>query len=353
MEKEWNRKDFEELAQKHMGLGIASGKLLPHLQVFFSEAFDRYENATVEGKSYVDDMMSKIPDLFDKILSGAPDTADRRRMKRMISLAKGKHPQAQKLIDTFPLFVGEPDKWVEEAKGVLCKTMQCLLDLLHDATQDSHQGAAKISIIGLFYWLIDELTTAQFLARRAYNTQAYTHLRVILEILDKIDLFTQYPVLVEIWTSDNEDEIRKKLAPARVREKLGRDSRDPMYNYFSREGTHATFRAMQPRLRKMTGSSEDNTRIAMVIGGRRDPARQVSILIYCILVTTQAIIKSATVFEDRLNPTDVTQLVTAASEDCSTFFRRFLDSVDRSKDDVAPLEIILASWQKMRDKGQL
>jgi len=231
--------------------------------------------------------------------------------------------------------------------------MQCLLDLLHDATQNSHRGPAKISILGLFYWLIDELTTAQFLARRAYNTQAYSHLRVILEILDKIDLFTQYPDFVEIWASGNEDEIWKKLAPPRVREKLGRDNRDPMYTYFSREGSHATFTAMQPRLRMMTGSTEEDSRISMMLGGRRDPARQVSILIYCILVTTQAIIKCATVFEDRLNPTDVTLLVTATADDCSAFYRRFLDTVDRSKDDVSPLEIILESWQTMRERGQL
>jgi hypothetical protein len=349
----WDKEDFESLAQREFMSGIASGALIPHLQTFFSEAFARYEDATDEGKAFVDDMMAKVPDLFDRILKDAPDNADLRRMRRIISLAKGKHPQAQKLIDNFPILAGEPNIWIDEAKSVLCNMMQCLLDLLHDATQRSHNGAAKISILGLFYWLIDELTTAQYLARRAYNTQAYTHLRVGLEILDKIDLFTQYPELVEVWGSDNEEEIWKKLAPPRVREKLGRDSRDPMYTYFSREGSHATFRAMQPRLRKTTGSSEDDARIGMMLGGRREPARQVSILIYCILVTTQAIVKSATVFEDRLNPEDVTQLVTSATKKCFSFYGRFLDSVDRSKDDVAPLEIILASWQAMREKGQL
>lgn len=353
MAESWDKKDFEELAQLHVGLGVASGTLPTHLKAFFDVAFAHYEAATTDGKAFVDSMMAKTANVFDLMLKQAPDTADARRMKRAIGNVKGQLPQAKTLINNFPILAGEPDKWIEEAKDVLCRVMQCLLDLLHDATQHSHRGAAKISIIGLFYWLIDELITAQYLARRAYSTQAYTHLRVSLEILDKIELFTRFPEFVEIWGSEDEDEIWKKLAPPRVREKLGRDSRDPMYTYFSREGSHATFRAMQPRLHMRVDSVEDDKEIGIMVGGRKEPARQVSILIYCILVTTKAITDVATVFEDRLNPEDVTQLVTSTAEDCFAFFRRFLDSVDRSKDNVAPLEIILASWQDMREKGQL
>jgi len=353
MEQSWDKTDFEGLAQLHIGRGVASGTLQIELQSFFSVAFAHYEGATAEGKAFVDNMMTKTADLFDLLLEKVPDTADARRMKRAIGHVKGRLPQAKNLINNFPILAGEPDKWIDEAKDVLCSVIQCLLDLLHDATQHSHSGAAKISIIGLFYWLIDELVTAQFLARRAYSTQAYTHLRVSLEILDKIELFTRFPEFVEIWGSENEDEIWKKLAPPRVREKLGRNSRDPMYTYFSQEGSHATFRAMQPRLHMRVDSVEDDKEIGIMVGGRKEPARQVSILIYCILVTTKAITDTATVFEDRLNPEDVTQLVTSTADDCFAFFRRFLDSVDRSKDNVAPLEIILASWQDLREKGHL
>jgi len=352
MAESWDKKDFEDLARLHIGRDFAPGSMLPHLQAFFNEAFAHYEDATADGKAFVDKAMANVTNLFESKLKDAPDTADVRRMRRVIGIGKGEHFKAQNLIDNFPILSIESDTRIDEAKTVLCTVMQCLLDLLHDATQSSHSGAAKISILGLFYWLIDELTVAQFLARRGYTTLAYTHLRTILEILDKIELFTRFPELVDIWGSGNEDEIWKKLAPPRVREKLGRDSRDPMYKYFSQEGPHATFTAMQPRLRKKHGSSEDEMKIAIMIGGTREPARQVSILIYCILVTTQAIIKAATVFEDRLNPEDVTHLVTSTTEDCFAFFGRFLDSVDRSKDDITSLEVILASWQKMRDDGQ-
>jgi len=353
MAEPWDKKDFEELARSHMEREFAPGTMLPHLQTFFNEALAHYEDATADGKAFVDKAMANIIDFFESMLKDAPDTADMRRMRRLIGLGKGKHFKAQSLIDNFPILPVESDSRIDEAKNILCVVMQCLLDLLHDATRSPQSGAAKISILGLFYWLIDELTVAQFLARRSYATLAYTHLRTILEILDKIELFTRFPEFVEIWGSNDDDEIWRKLAPARVREKLGRDSRDPMYRYFSQEGSHATFRAMQPRLRKKQGASEDEKKIAIMFGGVREPARQVSVLIYCILVTTQAIIKAATVFEDRLNPQDVTQLVASATDDCFAFFGRFLDSVDRSKDDITSLEIILASWQKMREDGLL
>jgi hypothetical protein len=327
--------------------------LLPNLQRFFKEAFAHYDEASADGKAYVDDKMAKIPDVFELILKNAPDAPDVRRLRRTIGRAKGKHPQSLQLIDNFHIIRDQSDKRIEEAKNVFCNVMQCLLDMLFDATQEFHTGPAKISILGLFYWLIDELTAAQFLARRGYATQAYTHLRVSLEILDKIELFTLHPEFVEIWGSGNDKEIFEQLAPPRVRERLGKDSRDSMYKYFSEQGSHATFTAIQPRLRIEPTPSSEDFGIAITLGGKRESARQISILIYCILVTTQAIIKAASAFEDRLNAEDLTQMIISTNQECTSFFGRFLDTVDRSKEDVAPLEIILASWQRMRENGQL
>jgi hypothetical protein len=125
-------------------------------------------------------------------------------------------------VDYFPTILHKEDLLVDEAVLVLSKTLQCLFDILHDATQDSQDGPAKIAILGLSYWLFDELTVAQYLARRNYSTLAYTHLRSVMEILDKIELFTQKPENAELWTSGNESEIWTKLSPARVRELLGR-----------------------------------------------------------------------------------------------------------------------------------
>jgi hypothetical protein len=353
MTEQWDEKDFEELARLHIGHGVAPGTVLPHMKTFVNEAFAHYEEATVEGKAFVDKTMANIVNLFESKLKDAPDSASVRRMRRMVGLRKGKHLEARKLVDTFPTLPIESDPRISEATGVLCTVLQCLLDLLHDATRGPQNGPAKISILGLTYWLIDELIVAQFLARRGYATLAYSNLRASLEILDKVELFTRFPELVELWGSDNEKEIWEKLSPPRVRERLGRESRDPMYKYFSEEGAHATFSAFQQRVQKKQISPEDEMTIMIVIGGVRDPARQVSILIYCILVITQAIIKTASAFEDKLNPQDVAQLVTSTTKECFAFFNKFLDSTDPSKEDIKSLKVILASWQKMRENGQL
>lgn len=126
-----------------------------------------------------------------------------------------------------------------------------------------------------------------------------------------------------------------------------------MYKYFSEGGSHATFTALQPRLRMKQPPTAEDPGIAVTLGGRRDPARQVSIVIYCILVMTQALIRAVEVFEDRLNAEDTTKLVSSTNRECAAFFGRFLDSVGQMDEDLTPLRTILSSWQAVRDKGPL
>jgi hypothetical protein len=305
MPESWDESDFIELAQLHFSRGFPSGSMLPHIEAFTTEAFAHYENATIEGKAYVDNWLSKFYEFLSVKLQEAPDGADVRKMKRIAALGRKKHFEAKKFIEYFPTILEKEEPLVDEAVSILGTTLQCLLDILHDATQESQEGPAGIAILGLSYWLFDELTVAQYLARRNYSTLAYTHLRSVMEILDKIELFTKSPETAEVWASGNEGEIWKKLSPPRVREKLGRNSLDPVYKYFSEEGSHATFTAMRPRLRKKSGGSGEIPKIAIMIGGMKDPARQMSILIYCIQLGGQAIVMTQKAFADRLHDLDI------------------------------------------------
>ncbi len=326
--------------------------MLPHIEAFTTEAFAHYENATVDGKAYLDNWLAKFYEFLSTKLQDAPDGADTRKMKRMVALARKKHFEAKKFIDYFPTILEKEDLLVDEAVLVLGKTLQCLLDILHDATQDYQEGPTKIAILGLSYWLFDELTVAQYLARRNYSTLAYTHLRSVMEILDKIELFTKKPETSEIWASGDEHEIWKKLSPPRVRELLGRDSLDPIYRYFSEEGSHATFTAMRPRLREQSDVRE-TPEIAIMIGGTKDSARQMSILIYCIQLGGQAIVMTERAFTDRLHDLDITNMVTQLTADTNKFYGHFLDSFDRSLSSMEPLKIQIAVLQRMRDHGEI
>jgi len=349
----WDESDFIELAQLHFGKGFPSGSMLPHIEAFTKEAFEHYEDATAEGKAYFDNWLLKFYEFLSTKLQDAPDGAETRRMKRMVAIGRKKHFEAKKFIDYFPTILHKEDPLVDEAVLVLSKTLQCLFDILHDATQDSQAASAKIAILGLSYWLFDELTVAQYLARRNYSTLAYTHLRSVMEILDKIELFTQKPENAELWASGNEREVWKKLSPARVRELLGRDSLDPVYKYFSEEGSHSTFTAMRPRLRKQSDIPGDVPKVAIMIGGMKDPARQMSILTYCIQLAGQAIIMAERSFSDRLHNADITNMVTQLTAETNVFYGHFFDSFDRSSSNIEPLAIQIAVLQGMRDRGEI
>ena len=353
MGKSWDEPDFIALARQHFENGFPTGSMLPNIQAFAQEAFDHYEDATAEGKAYLDAWLQKFYEFLAIKLEGAPDGAGTRKMKRLVALGRKKHFEAKKFIEYFPTILDKEPPLVEEALVILGKTLQCLFDILHDATQDSQDGPAKIAVLGLAYWLFDELTVAQYLARRNYSTLAYTHLRSVMEILDKIELFTQKPETAELWASGDEREVWKKLAPPRVRELLGRSSLDPVYKYFSEEGSHSTFTAMRPRLRPQANAPGEDRRIAIMIGGMKDAARQMSILIYCIQLAGQAIIMTESAFKERLDDVDIATMITTLTAETNVFYGHFFNSFDRSVANMEPLAVQMEVLQRMRDRGEI
>ena len=327
--------------------------MLPHIQAFTSEAFHHYENATDDGKAYFDDWLSRFYEMWEVLLQQAPDDASVRKMKRQVAIARKKHHEAKKFIQYFPTILDEEAPLTTEAATVLGNTLQCLLDILHDAMQKSMEGPAGIAILGLLYSLFDELTVAQYLARKNYSTLAYTHLRSVMEILDKIELFTKQPEEADIWASGNEHEVWKKLSPPRVREKLGRSNLDHVYRYFSEQGAHATFTATRQRLRLTKDESKEPREIAIKLGGVKDRVRQTSVLIYCIQLAGNGIVKAQSAFTDRLDDVDITEMVTKLTNETNIFYGHFLDRFDRSNVDMEPLEIVISVLQKMRDRGEI
>ena len=62
----WDRKKFEELASLHLAGKTLPGMTLTHLQAFFAEAFAHYEEATTEGKNFVDTAIANTYDFFSR-----------------------------------------------------------------------------------------------------------------------------------------------------------------------------------------------------------------------------------------------------------------------------------------------
>jgi hypothetical protein len=349
-DEQWTRQQFEELATIHMQNAQADpSNFMQHLKSFFGACTAHFDNATEDGKAFVEERVQRMGGLFEHILKQAPDGVENRKSLRMLSAVQNKHYQAKDLFEAFAERPITSDVWIDEAVEVLIRTVQSLMDILHDATRGSHRGAAQFAIRGLFYWLIDEITAAQFLARQSHATLAYSHLRATMEIIDKVQLFTEKPAEADLWVSGDEHEIWKKLSPPRVREKLGKSNFDPIYRYFSEQGSHSTFTAMQARVRKTPNGAGQGISVALMIGGIEDRPRQVSILLYAILLANVAIARAAIAFSDTLNTEEVVQTVVASSDDLFSFSGKLFTSPEWRNGDKRPFEELRAAWQTMRD----
>jgi hypothetical protein len=359
--KQWTKEDFIEIARPKIAAGLADpATFQQQLYLFFAEVTPHYEEATPEGKAYIDNAMNGFIRVLDSALQKASDTAETRKLKRAVSTVQGKHFLAKDLMEVFEDIPAPSDEWMLKAIDVFTRTLQSFMDIMHDVTSATQTGAASLAQVGLFYWLIDELIAAQSLARRNHSTLSYTHLRCTMEILDKVELFGEKPEMAELWMSGDEKAIWEKLSPARIREQLTREafdpnkkSYDPLYQYLSEQGTHSTFTALKSRFRAKRKPGEGGLGIAFIIGGFSSPSREISILMYCIMLTNLAIMKAFATFRNYLNLEDVHGLVIGVSDDTFKFFSDFLGTIEQSDYDKQPLEILLAAWLQMRDSAPL
>jgi hypothetical protein len=178
-----------------------------------------------------------------------------------------------------------------------------------------------------------------------------------MEILDKIELFGEKPELAELWMSGDENEVWKKLAPPRVRELLTRQafdpkkkSYDPLYQYLSEQGAHATFTALRSRFRAR--KDKDGTLgFAFLVGGMSLPGRETSILMYCIMLANMAVIRAVSSFVASLNLDEIAAMVNSLTDETFRFFGQYMDQEDQGKYERLPLDILAAAWRHMHDTG--
>ena len=346
----WTPEDFKELAAKHLTAASQNPESFHKgVTAFLFEALEHYDDATPEGKAHLDGFLTLLTGMFQSALDDMPDSAETRKMKRLLASLKGTHFMAQDLFESFPT-IGDPESdRVTKAFRLLERATQVLMDILHDATRSTHQGPSKFAIVGLYFWLLDEVTVAQYLARRSYSTLAYTNLRSCMEIIDKVELFTKKPEEANIWVSGDEHAIWKKLAPARVRVKLGKNTFDPLYQYFSEQGSHSTFTALQSRVRRRNKAEGENLKISILFGGIVDEPRQLSILLYLVMLVNVATVRAIAAFEGYLHPGDLASLVIPITDETFATFDEFLaEGWDIGK---VPLASIKAAWEKIKTSG--
>lgn len=341
--------DIQQLYGEAVAPALTNPAGIPQaFSLFITTAYGRYEEMTPEAASFLHEREKAFVAMMAHLNEKLPDSADKRKMKRLLSDATDKHVQATRLITNFPV-LRNTDELVDQGHNLFTRALQRLLDFMHDITANIHRGVADFARINLLYWAVDELTAANFLTRRGYTTLAYPHLRCVIEIVDKVELFGKQPEMAEIWASgDEEHEIWKKLSPPRVRVLLGRDNKDPIYAHFSAQGAHPTFTATRTRTTKKDHVA-GVLNVGIGVGGKRNQAEQVALMHYCIMLANLCTMHATLAFPDELNVDEATTAAaTATIEQLS-----FLESLAKVFPDVdahdgSSIGILVNSWRSMQ-----
>jgi len=250
-------------------------------------------------------------------LPGALEGPEKRAATRAVAAAREKHLLAVDLVAVLERPPAIDHMAVTSTRPIFLNGLQLVLDLLFDARSSPMEGAAFITKYALAIWTIDELLVAFDLAQRAFVNQAYSHVRTIHEVLDKLDLFHRDPAWAEFWVDKGTEYPHwKELTPAQVREKLGRERHDPLYNFLSNIGPHMSFRGLQARggIIEASEHTRDTTAMFCVAGAPLEH----ELIVVNILVVHAALAfaaRIARVFADKLNIDEVHQrLGTCAGE---------------------------------------
>jgi hypothetical protein len=242
----------------------------------FEEGFKKYTQWLTdndgaldpEAKKYSDAMFDNFFKTIESKARQLPDTPENRRSVRSTLRAQGKHQPASdylKLLEMAPQnFTADNQEWSDAILIIL----QNILDFLFDVRDKGSLEGVKMVSYALFCSCFDELISALHLSRHQYFGQSNTHLRSILETLDRIDLFNKDPGMLKIWHGDDEGAILKELTPSTVRKKLGKPKFDPIYGFLCDTGAHPTFRNFQGRT--VISADEAKNKTALIfIGGTR------------------------------------------------------------------------------------
>ena len=171
--------------------------------------------------------------------------------------------EAKKLLYELDFPSGLGSEMTREGDSIFLKHLQKLLDLLK-ILNGRYSDRASFAILLLFARCISDLVAAFHLGKHGYSVQCYTLLRPILENLNLIELFFQFPDFGDTWIQC-QGEDRKEFKPAEVRKKLGKDRYDPIYSELCKMGSHPTSQIIRD-ISSMSGTNSNVPKMQVFIG---------------------------------------------------------------------------------------
>ncbi len=288
----------------------SASKALKEAVAFIKAEYETFDAmARREADRILDGLIELGAQGAEKALPGMPEGTEKRSTARAVAAARKEHFLALDLVAVLerPPAIDHPT--VTSTRPIFVNGLQLALDFLFDARSSPTKGKAFFAKYGLAIWAVDELLVAFDLAQRAFVNQAYSHVRTVHEVLDKLELFHSDPTWAEFWIDKGTAYPHwKELTPAEVRKKLRRERHDPLYNFFSNMGPHMSFRGLQARGGMVEDREHPRATSAMFfIAGA---PYEHELVVVNVLVAHAALafaVKIARVFADKLNTEEVNQ----------------------------------------------
>lgn len=277
-----------------------------------------------EAKKLADLLADTMQKGFEDAIKEMPPSQEKIVLERKVAQMANRHLDAAQQVSILAIPPLSKSKVIEDADVLFKKRLQNILDWIFDANKQPHKGEGGFARSTLMFSVVNELLTAHHLAQRAFVNQAYSHIRTILELLDKITLFTDSPEWAAKWVHSADDRsVQHELRPAGVREKIGKEKYDPVYGFLSALGVHGTFEGVRVST-FLTKKEEDQVSLTCWVGGNPDQKQVLFVNLILMWVLIGVLYRIAKSFGDRLNPDEVIKVLAESAENLQQFFREHL-----------------------------
>lgn len=249
-----------------------------------------------------------------------PDSLENRKILRQFRIGEGSHFEIQSLLGSLDKQKDLGSDLEKESNNFFIFIAQIALDFLSDIGAATMKSS-DIIFLGLFYSAIDEITIAHHLALHKYAPQSLSHSRIVLDILEKIELFNKIPGEVDLWTSGDEKRISWELSPASVREKLGKSRYDPTYSDLSNKGSHASFEYLRSKVNQNQLTDKKRIQVSINVGGSSNKEDREHAHVACNYVAGLIVHSILLMYQDHLRSEEVRERVMEMHSRKDTYYK--------------------------------
>jgi hypothetical protein len=141
-----SKNDLMMLATRTIG-NTSDSRSFPHKYLEFLDFLASHESdLTKEARQYADSIWQHLVDSWGQSVDKKPESVEKRKAKRMIAFAAGKHPNAKRYLDKLTFSTSEQAKSANELQDLFLQLVQSTLDMLHDFTQNDLTALHRLQL---------------------------------------------------------------------------------------------------------------------------------------------------------------------------------------------------------------